>query len=80
MNTLHTQVEYKEFETAIRAPAPSRVVLQRTNRRAEPQGAAPAPPPSLLRRYAAASATPETKKARNAPLAEIFARLGRRAP
>lgn len=91
MDNLHTQLEYKEFDTAMRAPTDSWPVLDRLNRAAIPPEAPPAtvaPEPaaiaprragrSLLGRYADAAepAAPVTSEAaRRLPLAEVFARL-----
>jgi hypothetical protein len=93
MDTLHTQVEYREFANALRAPEDSWSVLQRIKQATEksaqpaaPAAAEPAPKArrSLLGRYAPApgnaAVTTEAPAARRAPLAEIFALLERQAP
>jgi hypothetical protein len=55
MDNLHTQLEYREFETAVRAPTDSWAVLDRINRAPEPQ---PRPLVSTTPETAAASLFP----------------------
>jgi hypothetical protein len=93
MDNLHTHVEYKEFEGALRAPLESWSVLQRLEQAAEAQEASPPvhvparafepPPPAPQATPAAPAAQPGSLLKRyvaGAAAAEVEADAARRLP